>query len=60
MEHLERTNELDYQGLFVVGICAIGAGSVFATISILTFVGMMGIGLCLMTIALANKDKWNA
>lgn len=60
MEHLEKTNELDYQGLFVVGICAIATGSVFATISILTFVGMIGLGLCFMAIALANKDKWNA
>ncbi|TFH03953.1 MAG: hypothetical protein E4H14_15745 [Candidatus Thorarchaeota archaeon] len=59
MEYIEKTNELDYQGLFVVGICAVGAGSVFATISILTFVGMIGMGLCFMAIALANKDKWN-
>ena len=58
MKHSQTTNELNYQDLFIMGICAIGAGSVFATISILTFIGMMGIGLCLMTIGLVNRKKW--
>lgn len=58
MEQVENTNNLDYQGLFIVGICAIGASAVFATISMLTFIGMTGIGICLMAIGLANRSKW--
>jgi len=45
MEHHESSNEIDYRSLFVIGICAMGALSVFATISILTYVGMTVIGL---------------
>ena len=58
MEQMNNTNDLDYQSLFIVGICSIGASAVFATISILTFIGMTGIGLCLMAIGLVNRNKW--
>lgn len=58
MEQVENTSDLHYQDLFIVGICAIGASAVFATISMLTFIGMSTIGVCLMAIGLANRSKW--
>ncbi|TFG29858.1 hypothetical protein EU528_09070 [Candidatus Thorarchaeota archaeon] len=58
MELDKKTREPKYQMFVIVGMCFIGAGSVFSTIGIIPFIGLVGMGLCFMAIGIANRSKW--
>jgi len=50
--------EQDYRAFFVMGICFLPMGIIFATSISPAFIGIIVLGLLYMIIGLANRDKW--
>ncbi|OLS22299.1 MAG: hypothetical protein ThorAB25_25820 [Candidatus Thorarchaeota archaeon AB_25] len=58
MELDKKTKEPKYQGLFIAGMCFIGAGSIFVTTGMIPFICLVGMGFCFMGIGFVNRHKW--
>ena len=48
----------DYRVIFILGVCLMGTRTVFLTAISPAFISILGAGLALMAIGLANRDKW--
>jgi hypothetical protein len=54
----KQKRETDYKGIFILGVCLMGTGTVFLAAISPAFIGILGAGAGLMAIGLANRDKW--
>ena len=50
-------SDINYNDIFIVGICMIGTSAVFASINLIPFIGMTTIGIILMGIGLLKRKK---
>ena len=50
--------ETDYRIIFILGVCLMGTGTVFLAAINPAFISILGAGVALMAIGLANRDKW--
>lgn len=56
MKKQEKYN-VDYKGIFLMGITFTGMGFLFSTIN-KAFIGIMALGIIYVIFGLKNKDKW--
>jgi len=54
----KQKGETDYRVIFILGVCLMGTGTVFLAAISPAFIGILGAGVALMAIGLANRDKW--
>jgi len=54
----KQKRETDYRGIFILGVCLVGTGTVFLAAISPAFISILGAGAALMAIGLANRDKW--
>ncbi|MHA2002812.1 MAG: hypothetical protein ACXABV_03965 [Candidatus Thorarchaeota archaeon] len=53
-----KTDTNNYQGLFVIGIAFVGAGTALMVAVGPAMLGLTAMGFIFMTIGLANRNKW--
>jgi len=51
--------KINYKGLFIAGCSFLASGAALTIILGPVGIGVLGVGLCLMSIGLANREKWN-
>jgi len=61
VEHQDLTGknkEIDYRTLVFLGISLVSVGWILAIAVNFVFISILASGLCLMAIALVNREKW--
>lgn len=52
--------KMNYKGIFVAGCCFLASGVALSIALGPVGIGILGVGLSLMAIGLANREKWQS
>jgi hypothetical protein len=55
----KKKKQVDYRNFLFLGISLISTGLILTIAINFAFISILASGLCIMAIALANREKWN-